>query len=142
MEQAVLVIAATDDLDLQKRVASDARERGIWVNVADVTPLCDFISPAVMSRGDVQIAVSTGGSSPALAKFIREKLEPLFGSEYGQLADILQRYRSDILKLPRESRQKVWKAIINQDFLDRLKEEGVQTAEARLRDLIHGKSIV
>src|SRR5205807_2283227 len=112
------VIAATDDADLQRRVAEESRARHIWVNVVDVTPLCDFIAPSIVARGDVQIAVSTGGASPALAKFIREKLEPLFGNEYAEVADLLQRFRPEILKLPKERRQTVWEAIINQDFLE------------------------
>ena len=60
--EVTLVIAATDDLLLQKRVAAEARSRGIWVNVVDVPPLCDFIAPAIVSRGDIQIAISTGGA--------------------------------------------------------------------------------
>src|SRR5688500_1597943 len=120
LDSASLVIAATDDAELQKRVAEEARARRIWVNVVDVTPLCDVIAPAVVARGDVQIAVSTGGASPALAKFIREKLEPLFGPEYGVVADVLQRHRPAILKLPADRRQAVWEAIINQEFIDRI----------------------
>jgi precorrin-2 dehydrogenase/sirohydrochlorin ferrochelatase len=136
IEGAQLVIAATDDPALQQQVAAEARTRGIWVNVVDVTPLCDFIAPAIVAQGDVQIAISTGGASPALARFIREKLEPQFGPEYGLLAETLQRYRPQILKLPKPRRQAVWEAIINQEFLDRLKREGVQTLETRLKELI------
>ncbi len=142
LEDATLVIAATDDPELQQRVAAEARARRIWVNVVDVTPLCDFIAPAIVARGDVQIAVSTGGASPALAKFIREKLEPLFGSEYAELTELLQRLRPEILKLPKERRQAVWEAIINQEFIDSVKKNGIAKAEARLEDLIHGKSAV
>lgn len=138
LKQARLVIAATDDPKLQKKVAADARARGIWVNVVDVTPLCDFIAPAIISQGDLQIAISTGGASPALARFLREKLEPLFGPEYGLLIEVLQRWRPEILKLPKPRRQAVWEAIINQNFLDRLKKEGLQTAETRLKELVHG----
>jgi precorrin-2 dehydrogenase/sirohydrochlorin ferrochelatase len=132
-----LVIAATDDPALQKKVAAEARKRAIWVNVVDVTPLCDFIAPAIVSRGDVQIAISTGGTSPALARHLREKLEPLLGPEYGVLAGILQRYRPAILKLPKTRRQAVWEAIINDNFIASLKQDGVATAESRIQELIH-----
>ncbi len=74
LEGVSLVIAATDDSDLQKRIATEARTRKIWVNIVDVPPLCDFIAPAIVSQGDVQIAISTGGSAPALAKYLRKKL--------------------------------------------------------------------
>jgi precorrin-2 dehydrogenase/sirohydrochlorin ferrochelatase len=137
LEGAVLVIAATDDPELQKRVAAEARERHIWVNVVDVTPLCDFIAPAIVSRGDVQIAISTGGASPALARFIREKLEPLFGPEYAVVGEVLQRFRPEILKLPKGRRQAIWEAIINEDFLQQVKTEGAPKAEARIKELIH-----
>jgi precorrin-2 dehydrogenase/sirohydrochlorin ferrochelatase len=142
LEGAALVIAATDDPELQKRVAAEARARGIWVNVVDVTPLCDFIAPAIIARGDLQIAISTGGASPALARFIREKLEPQFGPEYAALTDALQRHRPDILKLPKPRRQAIWEAIINEEFLNRLKREGAAAIEARIQDLLHGKSAV
>lgn len=138
LEGCAFVIAATDDPELQKQVAAEARARGLWVNVVDVTPLCDFIAPAVIGRGDVQIAISTAGASPALAKFIRQKLEPLLGEEYAQLAELLQRYRPTLLKLPKEKRQAIWDAIINNDFLTRIKKEGIQTADARIRELLHG----
>jgi len=142
LKDVSLVIAATDDPELQKRVAAEARARRIWVNVVDVTPLCDFIAPAIVSRGDLQIAVSTGGASPALAKFIREKLEPLFGPEYAVLVEVLQRYRPEILKLPKMRRQAVWEAIINEDFLNLLKRDGTAAAETRIKEIIHGKSAV
>ncbi len=137
LEGCAFVIAATDDTELQKRVAAEARGRGIWVNVVDVTPLCDFIAPAVVGRGDVQIAISTAGASPALAKFIRQKLEPLLGEEYSQLAELLQRRRPQMLKLAKEKRQAIWEAIINDDFLARIKKEGIHTAEARIEELLH-----
>ncbi len=137
LEEASLVIAATDDPELQKRVAAEARARQIWVNVVDVTPLCDFIAPAIVSRGDVQIAISTGGASPALARFLREKVEPLLGPEVGVLAEVLQRYRPRILKLSKARREGVWEAIINEEFLGRLKREGVSAAEARIQELLH-----
>jgi precorrin-2 dehydrogenase/sirohydrochlorin ferrochelatase len=142
LERASLVIAATDDPHLQEQVAAEARARRIWVNVVDATPLCDFIMPAVVTRGDVQIAVSTGGASPALARWIREKLEPLFGDEYRVLAEVLQRYRPELLKLPKERRQAVWEAIINEDFINRVKREGSAVIESRLEQYIHGKSAV
>jgi len=140
MESVDLVIAATDDPVLQKRVAAEARERRIWVNVVDVTPLCDFIAPAIVSQGDLQIAISTGGASPALAKHVRQKLAAVIGPEYGDLVRLLQRYRPDILKLPKDKRQSVWDAVVTQPFLDQLKRDGMKSAEDRLKELLYGKS--
>src|ERR1019366_9965092 len=83
MAGAALVYAATDDANLHQRLHADARERGIPINVADVPALCTFITPAVLTRGSLKIAVSTDGASPAMTKRIIKRLERLFGPEYG-----------------------------------------------------------
>jgi siroheme synthase-like protein len=90
-----LVIAAADRPAVNRRVAQLARRHGIWVNVVDTPDACDFIAPAVIRRGALQIAISTGGKSPALAKRLREGLEAVIGPEYGQLADALGALRAD-----------------------------------------------
>ena len=80
-----LVMVATADEAVNALVAAEARERSIWVNCADDPARCDFILPSVLRRGELQIAVSTGGRSPALAREIRRRLEGLFGPEYAEL---------------------------------------------------------
>jgi precorrin-2 dehydrogenase / sirohydrochlorin ferrochelatase len=137
-----LVIAATDDPELQKRIASEARARGIWVNIVDVPPLCDFIAPAIVNQGDIQIAISTGGAAPALAKFIRKKLEPMIGPEYAQLVRMVQSLRPDILKMPKPQRAAFWESIVSQSFLDQIRTEGPRKAEAYLKEWIYGKSVI
>jgi precorrin-2 dehydrogenase/sirohydrochlorin ferrochelatase len=93
MAGATLAYAATDDTQLQQRLCVEARDRGIPVNVADVPALCTFIAPAVMRRGSLTIAVSTGGASPAMAKRIVSRLERLFGPEYGLALEVLRTAR-------------------------------------------------
>jgi len=137
-----LVIAATDDPELQKRIASEARARGIWVNIVDVPPLCDFIAPAIVTQGDIQIAISTGGAAPALAKFIRKKIEPMIGPEYAQLARLVQNLRPDILKMPKTQRAAFWENVASQSFLDHIRTEGPRKAEASLKEWIYGKSVI
>ena len=75
---AFLVFGATDDMDVNEAVAAEARQAGIPVNIVDVPGLCDVIIPAVVNRGDFQIAISTGGAAPALARTIRKQLEDEF----------------------------------------------------------------
>ncbi len=75
----VLVYAATDDPKLHRELAAEARALGIPVNVVDVPELCTFIAPAVVKRGELQIAISTGGASPAFAARLRRTLEDQFG---------------------------------------------------------------
>ena len=93
MEGAALVYAATDDSALHKCLFAEARGRGIPINVADVPALCTFISPAVLTRGALKIAVSTGGASPGMAKRIVDRLERLFGPEYGVALEIMRAAR-------------------------------------------------
>jgi siroheme synthase-like protein len=79
---AFLAIVATNSRNLNERVYHEAQRRGVLCNVVDVPDLCDFFYPAVVKRGDLQIAVSTAGQSPSLAQKIRQQLEKQFGSGY------------------------------------------------------------
>lgn len=90
---SALVYAATRDANLNQRVAREARELGIPVNVADAPTLCTFISPAVVNLGALKIAVSTSGASPAMAGRIRRRLERMFGPEYGLALEIIRAAR-------------------------------------------------
>jgi len=92
-----LVFGATDDEDVNGRIAADCRRAGILVNIADDPERCDFILPSVCRRGDLTIAVSTGGKSPALAKRIREELEDRYGEEYADLLEILGSLRGPVI---------------------------------------------
>lgn len=82
LDDMFLVVAATDSPDLHKQIFAEAGRRGVLCNVVDVPELCDFHYPAVVQRGALQIAVSTGGQSPALAQRLRRELEEQFGPEY------------------------------------------------------------
>ena len=94
-----LVIGATDQPDVNMAVYRAAQTHQIWVNIVDTPEACDFIAPAIMRRGALQIAISTGGQSPTLAKRIRMQLEELYGSEYARLLETLGRERQRIRQL-------------------------------------------
>jgi precorrin-2 dehydrogenase / sirohydrochlorin ferrochelatase len=89
----VLAYAATDDPGLHRELAAEARALGIPLNVVDVPELCTFIAPAVLSRGALQIAISTAGASPAFASRLKRTLEEQFGTEYGVTLDLLRAAR-------------------------------------------------
>src|SRR5947209_10721890 len=89
LDGALLAIAATDDTDLNIRVFEDAEVRSMLVNVVDVPPLCNFILPAIVRTGPLAVALSTAGASPALAKRMKREVSELFGSEYADLAVLL-----------------------------------------------------
>jgi len=97
VEGMALVMAATDDRTVNARVSAAAQARGIWVNVADDPEYCTFIVPAQVRRGDLTLAISTGGASPALARQLREELQQHYGPEYGRYLDLLQRVRTRLL---------------------------------------------
>ncbi|MGV1100963.1 precorrin-2 dehydrogenase/sirohydrochlorin ferrochelatase family protein [Thiovibrio sp. JS02] len=94
---AFLVIAATDDPEVQERVHAEAEKGNILLNVADVPKWCNFILPATARQGDLAISVSTAGKSPALARKLRQSLEAQFGPEYAVLVNILGALRDIVL---------------------------------------------
>jgi siroheme synthase-like protein len=93
LEGAFMVIACTDDTDINIGIYEDAERRAMLVNVVDVPPLCNFILPAIVRTGPLAIAISTAGASPALAKRMKAEVSELFGEEYAQLAIMLNDVR-------------------------------------------------
>ena len=84
-----MVIACTDDTEVNIDVFDDAENRAMLVNIVDVPPLCNFILPAIVRTGPLAIAISTAGALPALAKRMKRETSELFGEEYARLAAIL-----------------------------------------------------
>lgn len=107
LEGAWLVIAATNDPETQKKISEEAEKRRIFCNVVDVPELCSFIVPSVIRRGELVLAISTSGSSPAVARRIREILERFFGWEYEVYLRLMKNLRNQILnmKLPPEEKE-------------------------------------
>lgn len=93
LERTFVVIAATDDTDINIRVYEDAEKRSMLVNVVDVPPLCNFILPAIFRTGPVSIAISTAGASPALAKRMKRQIAEHYGQPYARLAELLNESR-------------------------------------------------
>jgi precorrin-2 dehydrogenase/sirohydrochlorin ferrochelatase len=135
---AALVFSATDDETVSAAVFEEATTAGALVNSADQPHLCDFIMPAVVRRGDISIAVSTGGTSPALAAQIRAKIETLIGPEYAQLAELMAQARIEIRRrIPdAEQRKAIHYQILNSDIIERLKRNDGAGARRRLREII------
>jgi precorrin-2 dehydrogenase/sirohydrochlorin ferrochelatase len=108
---ALLVVAATDSPEVHKQIFREATARHVLCNIVDVPPLCDFYYPAVLRRGDLQIAISTGGSSPSLAKRLRKEMESAFGPEYEAWLRTLSKQRRKILRksMPLSERMDVLK---------------------------------
>ena len=124
LEGASIVIASTDDACINARIARDCRRRKIPVNVVDVTHLCEFIVPAIVQQGSIQLAVSTGGKSPALARTLKENLQKFVGPEYAELNDLLGTLRPAAKKvLPTDAdRKRFFDGILAQGVLDMLRD--------------------
>ena len=88
-----MVIAATDDTDVNIRIFDEAEDRAMLVNVVDVPPLCNFILPAIVRSGPLAIAISTAGASPALAKRMKTEIAALYGEDHARLAVVLNETR-------------------------------------------------
>jgi len=93
LEGVFMVIASTDDTDVNIGIYEDAEKRAMLVNVVDVPPLCNFILPAIVRTGPLAIAISTAGASPALAKRIKAEIADEYGEPYARLAELLNEVR-------------------------------------------------
>lgn len=124
LDGATIVIASTDDTSVNEQVAADCRRRKIPVNVVDVTPLCEFIVPAIIEKDGIQIAISTGGKSPALARTLKEDLHRAIGPEYAEVNEILGSLRESAKRvLPTDvDRKHFFDGIIARGVLQMLRE--------------------
>ena len=118
LHNAFLVIAATDDPEVQKRIHAEAEQNNILLNIADVPKWCNFILPATVRRGDLSVAISTSGKSPALAKRMREKMETQFGPEYELLLETLGALRPLVLdlNLPHTENKLIFEKLLHDDM--------------------------
>jgi precorrin-2 dehydrogenase/sirohydrochlorin ferrochelatase len=135
IHDAFLVIGATDRDEINARISSDARKRGILINIVDDPDKCDFILPSLFQRGDLSVAISTGGKSPALAKKLREDMEGLYGTEYHTLLNILGKLRERIKAKGRsaDENKRLFEAVVNSDILQHIRENNWD----RVRKIVH-----
>ncbi|MBN1364478.1 MAG: bifunctional precorrin-2 dehydrogenase/sirohydrochlorin ferrochelatase [Syntrophaceae bacterium] len=115
IDQAALIIGATDDEKTNARISKDACSKGIPVNIVDDPQKCNFILPSLIQRGDLAIAIGTGGKSPALARHLREELEKQYGKEYEIFLNILGNLRTKMDK----------NAGVGRDWFDALMAAGI-----------------
>jgi siroheme synthase-like protein len=136
LRDARVVIAATDDPQVNQAVYDEARARGILVNAVDDPAHCTFHVPALVRRGDIAIAISTGGASPALAKHLRAEIEKTLGAEYESLARLLAELRPRVqARVPHAQREALWHELIDA-ALPLLRAGRAEEARARAETLI------
>jgi precorrin-2 dehydrogenase/sirohydrochlorin ferrochelatase len=144
LDGATLCVAASDDPAERAAVYAAGRERGVLMNVMDDVPHCDFAAPAVVRRGDLVVAVSTGGRSPALARRLRVELEHRFGPEWAIVMEILGEVRVETLDaLPDlAERARRWQAALDLDECERLVRAGrAQELKNRLITRLTGPDV-
>ena len=133
---AVLCVAHAAEPGVRNAVAADARAAGVLVNVMDDVPNCDFAAPAIVRRGDLIVAIGTGGRAPALASRLRAELGERFGPGWSELVDVVGRVRAETLPLlpDFEDRSRRWKAALDLAELEELLATGqAEQAATRLR---------
>ncbi len=134
---AFLVIAATDSAEVNTLVASACRKKQVLVNVAVPPEVSSFIVPSVVERGDLLIAISTSGASPALSRKIRQDIEQRYGTAYEVLLEKLSAIRKRVLEeIPDESRRRqVFQAIVDSDVIDLIRQGKTHAAELRMAEI-------
>ena len=133
LAKAFLVIAATDNRETNYQIAQEARRQAVLVNVVDDAENSDFILSATVRRGDITIAISTAGRSPALARKIRTQLEQDFGEEYAVLAQLIGEVRRELKQQSVRIDKETWQDALELNLLTSLVKQG-QTE--KVRDLL------
>jgi len=124
LQDAVIAIAATNDSNTNLEMVREARRKVVLVNVVDDPENSDFIVPSYIRRGDVTIAISTAGRSPALARKIRNRLEKDFGDEYASLALLIDEVRAEVKRQGIKVNGDAWQEALDLDLLNDLIRRG------------------
>ena len=135
-----LVIAATDSPDVNRAVFTDGERAGVWVNGADDPDNCSFTLPSVLRRGALLVTVSTGGRSPALASWLRARLEAELGPEYELLLELLATERDAIRAAGRSTAGVDWRSALDSGMLDMIREGQLVKARERLQACLSSSS--
>jgi precorrin-2 dehydrogenase/sirohydrochlorin ferrochelatase len=128
-----LVIAATDDPEVNAAVYEDAEAAGVWVNSADDPANCSFTLPAVLRRGDLTVSVSTAGHSPALARWLRDRIGDELGPEYEVLLRLLAERREALRSNGTPTEGMNWQDVLDSGMLDLVREGRLAEARERLQ---------
>lgn len=138
-----LVICATNDTAVNRKTAGQAEKRGILYNVVDVPELCNFIVPSTVRRGDLTVAISTGGSSPALAKKIRREIETLIGPEYKAFLRLLRDIRPIIQRdIPsKDRRMRAYGEVIESETLSLVRAGRIKDARQKVREILKNQKL-
>lgn len=138
LDGAFIVIAATDDKELNSKVSESARKRGLLVNAVDQPADCNFIVPSIVRKGALSIAISTSGMSPALAKKIRKELDGQFGNEYETFLNVMGSLRKEVLAmgLSQEENSRIFHEIVDGGIIEALARNDLPKVESSLARIL------
>ncbi len=129
-----LVLAATDDDDVNAAVHQAATARQIWVNTVDDQEKCEFIFPSIIDRSPILVAISSGGTAPVLVRRLREKLETLLPQHLGPLAELVGKFRTRVQQKLHNfaERRQFWEKVFNSNVVSLVQTQQLEAAEAEL----------
>jgi precorrin-2 dehydrogenase/sirohydrochlorin ferrochelatase len=138
LDGVFLVISATDDRDLNRRISRDAEQRGILCNIADQPENCSFILPSVIRRGDLVISISTSGRSPAMARRLREELEKQFGEEYAEFLKLMGAIRRQLLRQSQapDTHKALFEKLIRSGLIDLVRDNRIEDIDRLLQKVL------
>lgn len=136
LEGFQLAFVAAGDPQVSRQAREEAIEKGVWLNAADDPERCDFILPSVLRRGELVVAVGTGGSCPGLAKAVRQELESYFTPEYGDLARIASEVRAELRGRSIARPAERWQSALSPEVRTLVRERKFAEARARLLELL------
>ena len=132
LEGYTLAFVATDDRAVNAAVADEGKSRGVWVNAVDDPPYCDFIMPGIVQRGDLVIAVSTSGRSPAMARKMREELTDFLTEEWVAMLELAAEVRAELKARGVMVDSDTWNAALDDELQHLLREDRYDEAKQRL----------
>jgi precorrin-2 dehydrogenase/sirohydrochlorin ferrochelatase len=138
LDDRFLVVGATDNQELNYRIHAEAERRGLLCNIADRPESCNFILPSIVNRGDLIIAISTSGTSPAFAKKLRKQLEGEFGDEYTEFLRLMGAIRKKLLNGNHEpeAHKHLFEQLIERDLVKMIKNSDMDNINSVLLDVL------
>jgi siroheme synthase-like protein len=137
-----LAFAATGDRAVSRAIRSEGRARGVWVNAADDAEHCDFLLPAVLRRGALAVAVSSGGASPALTRAVRDELERYFPADFGAFVEVAAEVRRELRERGAPVTAERWRSALEDELRGLSAGSGMSDGDlgtgARLRSRLEG----
>ncbi len=138
LDEMFLVMGATDNQEINREIHSEAERLGILCNIADRPEDCNFILPAIVNRGDLIIAISTSGKSPAFAKKMRKDLEKKFGTEYAEFLKLMGEIRNKLLSEDHEpeAHKHLFEQLIKRDLVEMIKDRDIAAVNLLLFEIL------